>query len=194
MRHPTAVQLTGLLGTLLAVPALAVVGATFAGYTDRTAAVIETGGTYDIEVSGTAQSTGTLEQSEGNPDPLVLATTGSTVYTKTAPVVWTVTVHNTGVAGDVALTLADPEDVPVAAGYADLFTQLRFTLTDRTSETVLATAKSAVDVNAAHLVLEDMAAGATRTVEISAVLDADTWRIYDGRTTSVAVVFDGVNS
>lgn len=168
-----------------------------AGFHDTTTAVVEVSGAFDLGVSDPALGTPAVEQ--GDPDPIVVGVTGSPTFSTTTPVEWRATVHATAAAGRATLTLFDPEDEPVVlAGetHPDLFSTLRFTVVDVTDpaapRTLVADAP-ATEVNAAALTL-DLAAGGSRTVAVQAVVADGTWRIYDGRSTSMGLRFSGESS
>lgn len=201
--RPRPAVLAGALG-LVAVAAGAVVLATsardvHAGYHDTTTAVVEVSGTFALEVSGTAPDGSPAGPVAGDPDPLVVRSTGAAAYTTHTPVEWRATVHAPDAAGRVGLSLFDPDPADVVVGgtrYPDLFSTLRFTVLDVTDPghpVTLASDASAAQVAAAALTL-DLAAGGSRTVAVRAVVAEDTWRLYDARTTATGLRFSGVSS
>ncbi len=170
-----------------------------AGYHDTTTALVEVSGTFALEVSGTAPDGSPAGPAPGDPDPLVVRTTGGAAYTTHTPVEWQATVHAPTAAGRVRLTVVDPDPADVVVGgtrYPDLFSTLRFTLDDVTDPgrpVTLAADATAAEVEAASLTL-DVAAGGSRTVAVRAVVAEGTWRLYDGRTTATGLRFSGVSS
>ncbi|HEY0187619.1 MAG TPA: hypothetical protein VGC67_09045 [Cellulomonas sp.] len=170
-----------------------------AGFSDTATAVVQVSGSFDLAVSGTAPDGTSTGVQAGDPDPVVVQITGGRTLTTGTPVEWQVTVHATATAGRATLTLFDPEDEPFDLGgvrYPDLFSTLRFTVLDLTDPAVpvtLASDATADAVNAADLVL-DVPEGGSRTVAVRAVVAEGTWRMYDGRTTSMGLRFAGVNA
>lgn len=209
MQHPRSAvragraRVVGALGAVALAGGAAVLAGTardaHAGYHDTTTAVVQVSGTFDLAVSGTAPDGAATGVQPGAPDPVVVRTTGSSTLTTGTPVEWQATVHATATAGRAALVLFDPEDQPVVVGattHPDLFATLRFTVLDVTDPGAPVTLAADVDAtaaNAARLTL-DVPAGGSRSVAVRAVVAAGTWRLYDGRTTSVGLRFEGANT
>lgn len=200
-RDPLVV--TAALGAVAVVGGLVAVTTTVreahAGFHDRTTAVVEVSGAFDLGVSDPGLGAPDPVVEQGDPAPLTVGLAGTATLGTTTPVEWRATVHATAAAGRATLTLFDPDDEPLVltgGTYPDLFSTLRFTVLDVTDpgtpRTLVADAP-AVDVNAAGLTL-DLDAGGSRTVAVRAVVADGTWRIYDGRSTAMGLRFSGESS
>lgn len=189
----------GLVGVGVALAVLTTSGESHAGFHDETTAVVQVTGAFGLGVSGTAPDGGATGVQPGDPDPVAVGTTGGAVLSTHTPVEWRATVHATAAAGTATLTLFDPEDEPFVIGgttYPDLFSTLRFTVldvTDPDAPVTLAEDAPATEVNAAGLTLA-VPAGGSRTVAVRALVAEGTWRMYDGRDTSMGLRFTGENS
>lgn len=187
--------------SLSALVALTAVGAgiacstprTDAAFTDEAAAVVEASGAYDIAVEARTTS-GTVEIAEGNPEDMVLATPEGARFTLAEPVEWRVSVLNRAAAGDLFLTISDPEDTPFSVGathFPDLFHALLFTVTDTVTGEVLLADATSEDLTAHRVELGNLDTGERRDLAVSAVVAPGTWSVYDSRTTSLRLTFQG---
>jgi hypothetical protein len=171
----------------------------YAGFTDRASVAVTVSGSFGLSVSGTAPDGSATGVQPGDPEPVTVRTSGSPVLTTGTPVEWQATVHATAVAGRATLVLFDPEDEPFeldGVTYPDVFSTLVFTVldvTDPASPVTLVADASAEAVNAAEIGL-DVPARGSRTVAVRAVVAEGTWRMYDGRSTSMGLRFSGVNA
>lgn len=173
---------------------LAGVGLTAAAYTDHATLNLGTGAPgsgigdpdrFDIAVRDAA---GQLQDAATPGEAVVLPLTSGTLLSELTPVVFDVTVVNRepGVAGDLTLTVHDPD--PVAD---DLFDSLRFTVfLDGSTAPAVADA-TAQQVTDAGLRLDDVAPGEEHRVTVSVLVVADAGLAVAGKTTQIGLLTDG---
>lgn len=170
------------------------VGLTAAAYTDHATLNLGTGAPgsgvgnpdrFDISVRDAA---GDLQDAATPGDAVILPLTSGTVLSELTPVVFDVTVVNRepGIAGDITLTLHDPD--PVAG---DLFGSLRFTVFLDGSTTPAVTDATAQQVADAALRLEDVAPGEERLVSVSVLVAANSGMDVAGKSTQIGLLADG---
>lgn len=182
--------IAGASGILLGLGAFALVGPSAAAYQDQ--ATVGLGGAgignpnrFDIAI---ADADGAAQDAATPAEAVVLPTDGAAAFSEDAPVGFTAQVVNRdpGLAGDLTLTLTDPDPVE-----DDLWSSLRFTVVlDGAAEPAVAGA-TADEVNAAGLRFDAVAPGQTHTVHIDAVLAPDTAEAAAGKTTSIGLQVDG---
>lgn len=140
---------------------------------------------FDIAVS---DATGALQDAAAPADAVVLPITGGTMLSELVPVRLDVTVTNRdpGIAGDLTLSVYDPDP---SAG--DLFDLLRFTVYLDGSATPAVTDATAQQVADAMLRFEDVQPGEQHTVTVSMVIAENSGVAVAGKTTQVGLLTDG---
>jgi hypothetical protein len=163
-----------------------------ASFTDEAAATLALSGAYDIALEA-PDASGTPQLAEGAPQDLALQAPDGAQFSLTTAVTWTVAVVNQAAAGTVTVTLSDPVNTPFTIGqthYPDLFHYLLVTLTDTASGDVLVTGP-ADDLAGRPIDLGHLDTDQRRELTVSAVLAPGTWSVYDSRTTSLRLTFQG---
>lgn len=169
-------------------------GLTAAAYTDHATLNLGTGAPgsgignpdrFDVAVR---DADGTLQDAATPGDAVVLPLASGTLLSELTPVVFDVTVVNRepGIAGDITLTLHDPDPVT-----DDLFGSLRFTVFLDGSTTPAVADATAQQVADAALRLEDVAPGEERLVSVSVLLVEDSGMDVAGKSTQIGLLADG---
>lgn len=169
-------------------------GLTAAAYSDHATLTLGTGAPgsgigdpdrFDIAVRDAA---GRLQDATTPAESVVLPLTSGTLLSELTPVVFDVTVvdREPGIAGDLTLTVHDPD--PVAG---DLFGSLRFTVFLDGSTTPVVADATAQQVADAGLRLEDVAPGDEHRVTVSVLLAADSGLAVVGKATQIGLLVDG---
>jgi len=170
------------------------VGLTSAAYTDNATLNLGTGAPgsgignpnrFDIAVRDAA---GALQDAATPGNAVVLPLTSGTLLSELTPVVLDVTVANRqpGLAGDLTLSVYDPD--PVAD---DLFGSLRFTIFLDGSTTPAITGATAQQVADAGLRFEDVAPGVEHRVTVSVLIAANSGVAVAGKSTQIGLLTDG---
>jgi len=169
-------------------------GATAAAYTDDASLNLGTGAEgsglgnpnrFDIAVRDAA---GTLQDASTRATAVVLPLASGTTFREGAPVRFDVTVANRdpGVAGDLKLSLYDPDPET-----ADLFGSLRFTIYLDGSSTAAIDDATADAVNAAGLGFTDVGPGAQHQVRVDAVIVQGAGIAVAGKSTAIGLQTNG---
>ncbi|MDQ1129966.1 hypothetical protein [Microbacterium sp. SORGH_AS_0888] len=172
-----------------------VVAVTAAAYTDVATLQLGTGATgsglgnphrFDIAVADSASQ---WQDAVTAASAVTLTPTSGTQFSESSPVVMDATFLNRdpGVAGDLTLRLWDPDDT----GPTDLFASLLFTVAIDGASTPAISGATAAAVNAADIVIPDVAPGQQPRVTVSAVIAAGSGIAAAGKSTSIGVSAEG---
>ncbi|RKS90179.1 hypothetical protein DEU37_1499 [Microbacterium sp. AG790] len=187
---------TGARRLILSAGVVAVIaaGATAAAYTDYANVSLGTGtpgsgignpNKFDIAVRDAG---GTLQDAATRAAAVVLPLTSGTTFKEGVPVRFDVTVANRapGVAGDLKLSLYDPD--PQAA---DLFGSLRFTIYLDGSATAAIANATADAVNTAGLEFANVGPGVEHQVRVDAVIVQGAGIAVAGKSTAIGLQTNG---